>query len=153
MIKTYTLTIGAEHKSIDWRSGSPPFFSVQRAIFHLERKDIRDFEWSSRLAPASLRYACRIIEDDNPKKEGAYISMQTSFGALISPMMLQPVFDLVPYWRFQAPRKEDAFGFHRPIWHTELRLEHFSFRPSESATLLIATDAVLQGEAVGVSQS
>lgn len=153
MIKTYTLTIGAEHKSINWRSSGPPFFSVQRAIFHLERKDIRDFEWSSRLAAASLRYACQILEKDNPKKEGAYISMQTSFGALISPMMLQPVFDLVPYWRFQAPREEDAQGFQLPIWQTELRLEHFSFRPNESATLIIATDAVLQGEAIETSKN
>lgn len=139
-MQTQTLTLDQTFDSLHWSSERPPELHVNWILFHLPRRDDRDFEWIGRLTRATLKFECRLLHAGPPEEAPTTIG-GVRIASLISPYTVQPLFDIGKHWHFEAPVHNAADGIGKPHWETRSWLEDFELRDGESATLMLTTNA------------
>ncbi|MEO8589281.1 MAG: hypothetical protein ABI432_07940 [Flavobacteriales bacterium] len=145
-MRTQELSLDQTFNSLHWTSERAPHLQVQRILFHLPRRNDRDFEWIGRLMRATLKFECSIVDAERHTILGSSVNGELPLGGLVTPLTMQPMFDIEKHWHFQSPRLDNYHHVNKPHWETHLWLDGFELRDGECASLLLTMNAQLLAE-------
>lgn len=137
---TMELKLDVLHNSIEFVSRIPPELHVNRVLFSLPSEENKS--WPPRFGHVYLKYHCKVLDYLKPGQQAASTIDRTNLS--VSPMHMQPVFDLAEHWRFEAPIPFNPVR--HPEWQVQLTLEGFTFSPDEMVKILLTTNMQPVGE-------
>lgn len=120
ILKPMELKLDLLHSSIEFASRDLPRLHVQKMVFHLPGESNKS--WPSRFMHVYLRYSCELVNLDLLRQDSATSSSLTNLS--VSPMHMQPVFELAEYWRFEPATSFNPIS--RPEWRVRLYLDGFA---------------------------